>query len=549
MRTIKLAIPILFIILFFVLHLPGVSLPYHQDEWKNVSASATVIGAGAFFAHPPLMQMMFVAVYKIFGVDYFRLFPLLVSFASTILLYLVVRNRMNIKIALWSIVLYATNFYAVLGSLVPDVDGAILPFFFLLSVYTYDKWMDFQKFKWFLLLIGSLLVGFLIKLSFVLVVGTLTVDYIFNQWQNITTRKVVLGLTTLTGFGLIYVFLLYLIHFIYPAFDLDIMFGHANQFAGDVGRNWIQVIVQGVKAIFYLSPLLFVPLLYLSKETFKRLRIFFIYLILGSIFYFVLFDFSRGALDKYLMFAIIPLVVIIGTILRDLLNFQYQINKKSFLVYIAIGIAISVLLIVTNFMTHAVVPLYPKEEWFNRVLHFDWKILNPFNGGSGPLGFYVSFLFIAVSFVISLIIGVIGYFKKEWRGGVTVILMIIGLTYNLVFTEELMFGKINGSSSEVLKSSVSFITKTDSIKKVLSYNDIGNHELSMISKYAGRIYATPQSETGYKKKFTEFDGHYLVVEIPKMSGFYQNFFKGCQILFETSSGKITGRVYNCPQNQ
>ena len=38
------------LIIFTGLRLGGIYLPYHQDEWKNVSASSTVAGAGSFFA-------------------------------------------------------------------------------------------------------------------------------------------------------------------------------------------------------------------------------------------------------------------------------------------------------------------------------------------------------------------------------------------------------------------------------------------------------------------------------------------------------------------
>ena len=64
-----------------------------------------------------------------------------------------------------------------------------------------------------------------------------------------------------------------------------------------------------------------------------------------------------------------------------------------------------------------------------------------------------------------------------------------------------MFGKINGSAPQVLRDTVAFIKKTNSIKSVLTYNDTGNQYLSDMKKYGGRIYATPESESGYKKSF------------------------------------------------
>ncbi|MEK7499666.1 MAG: hypothetical protein AAB649_03600, partial [Patescibacteria group bacterium] len=84
-------------------------------------------------------------------------------------------------------------------------------------------------------------------------------------------------------------------------------------------------------------------------------------------------------------------------------------------------------------------------------------------------------------------------FKKSARPRLAVILVIVGLTYNFVFAEEFLFGKINGSAPETLLASVEFIRTQPEITKVLTFNDIGAGNLSLIGKYAGRIYATPDA--------------------------------------------------------
>ena len=385
-------------LVFVGLRLFGVHLPYHQDEWKNVSASRTVEGAGAFFAHPPLMQMIFVAGNFIFGGDYMRVLPFLFSIASLFLLYFVVRNRLGKKEALWSAALFSICFYNILGSLSPDVDGAILPFLFLVAVFSYDKFaptLESKKdWKWLSLLVVALLVGFLIKLSFILVIGTILIDYVWSHYRKMNRREIFFSVLGIFGFGLAYVALLYGIRFVYPAFDMSIMMGHAKQFTEE-GRNWIQIFVQGLKAIYYLSPLLIIPVLFINKDIFKKTRIFFIYLILGFIFYFILFDFSRGALDKYIMFAIVPLSVIGGAIFANIFKNINSLKENRIGRFVILGIILSGFLISLNFTSHSIVPLYPKTEWFGKVIHFEWNFLNPFHGGSGPLGFYVSFLFIA----------------------------------------------------------------------------------------------------------------------------------------------------------
>lgn len=534
---------------FLALRLPGIHLPYHQDEWKNVAASATVSGAGNFFAHPPLMQMLFVGAYAVLGTDYMRLFPLLFSAASAVLLYFVVRDRSNRRSAVLSVSLFAICFYNILGSLQPDVDGAILPFFFLLALFAYDKLRrpDIQnRGLWSALFILASLSGLLVKLNFILAIAAIILDYLWSIRKQAFFRKAAVSLLSFAAFVLVYIGLLYLIQRIYPAFSVSLMLDHASQYSG--GRNWTQIIVQGVKAIYYLSPLLLVPLLFVSRAVLKKTLPFCLYLAVGFIFYFVLFDFSKAALDKYLLFAVVPLAAIVGNILDGLFTREASRRIKWAVV---IGLAVALVIVLLNFLPQSVVALYPKDLWFSRVLHGHWNILTPFNGGSGPLGFYVSFLFIASSFIMSILVALVAVFKKSWRVPAVVIVAIIGLSYNAVFAEELMSGRINGSAPQVLADAVAYIGRNDAIKQVLTYNDTGNGPLTLVGKYAGRIYATPEAEDGYKQKFAAFDGQYLVVDIPRFdpAGFYYRFFAQCRVLFESDSANITAKVYDCPHDQ
>ena len=561
-------------VLFLVLRLPGVDLPYHQDEWKNVATSETVAGAGTFYAHPPLMQMMFVAAHAVFGVDHFRLFPLLFSIGSAILLYFVIKDRSDRRTAAISVGLLAVCFYNILGSLSPDVDGAILPFFFLLAVFAYDRWHraePAQRGYWLAALIVVLLLGLLIKLNFILGIGAIAADYLWSIRKQLSFRWAGAGILGAAVFVAVYIGLLYLIQAVYPAFSISLMLDHANQYSGDAGRNWLQIIVQGAKAIYYISPLMLVPLLFSSREIFKKTLPFWLYLAIGFLFYFVVFDFSRAALDKYLMFAIVPLAAITGMILskvfdswscpqaRTVLREEEDARRTSERMYccrregaaIIIGLIIAVILIALNFLPQSVVALYPKTLWFSRVIHGYWNILTPLNGGSGPMGFYISFLFIAFSYLVAAGIALIGLFKKSWRDCALIILVIIGLAYNGVFAEEFLYGGINGNAPQVLQEAVIFIKNSEDIKQVITYNDIGAGPLSIMGKYAGRIYATPESEGGYRAKFAAFDGQYLVVDIPKLDpgGFYHKFFAQCRTLFGSDSKNVTARVYDCPHDQ
>jgi hypothetical protein len=174
-------------------------------------------------------------------------------------------------------------------------------------------------------------------------------------------------------------------------------------------------------------------------------------------------------------------------------------------------------------------------------------MLIPFNGGSGPMGFYVSFLFIALVFLISFVIMIAGIFKPTWRQSALAILICLGLTYSLIFTEEYVFGKISGSASEVLRSSLTYVKADKSGDQYITYNDIGAYELSAMHKYAGRFYVAPELEGTNLERLGKFNGKYLIVDMPRIdtnSG-YAIFFKSCTVLASSTSGQIKGYIYSC----
>ncbi len=590
------------LVLFTLVRLPGIDLPYHQDEWKNVSASRNVTDAGLFFAHPPLQQMIFVAAHKVLGDDYMRVFPLLFGLGTALLLFLAVRRRLGEKAAFWSLGLFLICYYNIYASLMPDFDGSGLPFFFLLALYAYDRFNQSSrgifsrvseiastKWRWFTLLVCALLCGFLIKLSFILVIAVFILDYLwinrerFALWKIVkrptdTANPRIQGLRKLggfiavcAGFGALYVLALFLVQGIYPAFNIKFMLGHANQFSeAGAGRNILQVVVQGVKAIYYLSPLVLLLPLWGTREIWRKTRPLWLYLLAGFLFYFVVFDFSGGALDKYLMFAIVPLVAIGGGVLAHIFGHLEKEHRElpglpvangegsSFRTilqnnwaWICVGLIITAVLISFNSVAQIVVPLYPKTAWFSRVLHGEWNVLTPLTGGSGPMGFYISFLFIAASYIVGVLAIVFGWFKKSWRGGLGIILILVGLGYNIVFAQELFSGSYNGNSAAVLNESLGYLDAHPEIKKVITYNDIGAGPLLIRDLYANRFYAAPQFEEGHKVRFADHvaqGGHFLVVGIPPLyDGFYSDFFSKCDTLFETRHKVIIGRVYSCKQ--
>ena len=154
------------------LKLLGVGLPYHQDEWKVARFVVDPASMAGIFHHPPLTELLFRLAGWLFPPELLRLVPLVFTAASYGILYLVVERRAGFKATLLAVILSGTVAYGTLAALMLDTDGVVLPFFMLCAVYAYDRWRESTgkiRILFGGLLLVALVLGFLVKLSFVIV--------------------------------------------------------------------------------------------------------------------------------------------------------------------------------------------------------------------------------------------------------------------------------------------------------------------------------------------------------------------------------------------
>lgn len=544
-------------IIFFVLLLIfvsvrffGIPVSYHQDELRIALDidKPYVWYATNSYGHGPLMNFIYSVSGIFFGSAQMRLFPLLFSIFNFLLLFLLVKKLFGPKSALWSLALYTVSYFSVLASLMIDVDGAVLPFFFLLSLAAFSKWRflegDTASWRWLTITLLALAAGFMVKFSFILAMGVLGVEVFYRIWDKGNKKLIIkygLGAVLLLS---AMVLILLNTHRVIPDYSIQDAIIHARGFIKFSGRNHFQTIVQTTKALFFASPILIAPLVFIKKEDAYKLRIFITFLVLGLIFYLVLFDFSLGALDKYLQFIIVPLSIIGGVSLsRIFANSEF----KKFPSSIIVGVVAACLLFATQFVGHFVPPLWPKSEWINRVIEFRWNFLMPFTGGSGPVGFYVSWLYIALNWIIVAILVVWSFFKNRRRESLLAIVIVLSVGYNTVFIEEYLFGRINGNVTNLINRAVAFIDKDPHIDKVVKYNNIAGYELAKIHKNDRRLYVAPKYEPFNREEMSKFSGHYLVIDMPRLdqSGFYVKYFSLCDVVYKDFSQKITATIYDC----
>lgn len=535
-----------FAVLFVFLHIPGLDQPYHQDEYKWPMIVNPALTEPGGIPHPPVGEFIYRQAGQIIGYDNFRIVPFVFGLLNLFLLFYLSKTIFNLKTAFWVIGLFTVSFYSLLASLMVDTDGAIMPFFFLLSVVAYYKLridsfsLSKQNYKWLALLVVSIIFGFLVKVSFFLVPASLALD--FSIYKKVFSDKKLLLKYLLFGLGvaIFFVAVLFLAKIVFPFFDISKALKYWKHFANFNNRGWGQTFIQFIKAIFYLSPLLiFTPFL-INKEIVKNTRPLIIFIAFGLIFYILLFDFSIGALDRYFQFLIIPLSVISGAVLS-----KYIECKKDYkMIY---PLVISGIIFLIQFANHFVPSLHPKSEWIDRVISLKWNFLYPFSGGSGPLGFYISFAFIGLFWVFSFIMFLIFLKNRNLKNYVLSGLMIFGLFYNAIFIEEYLFGKINGYAPALVRDSVEFIKNNPDIKKVVVYNDNGGDEIRKTGKYFRRMYATPQFEREYKKILSDFNGHILFINIPQLNNdsFYYQYFSTCKSIYYDSHRYIKSQILDC----
>ncbi len=537
------------VVIFLVIRVPGLSEPLHQDEYKwPIIANPINQTSDLQIPHPPLSEFIYRTAGELVGFNiHFRLVPLLFGTLSLVLFYYVLKKRFGKQVGYVGALLFTLSYFSILASLMVDTDGAVMPFFFLCMLLAYDTWRTAQTKKnmWLGLAVVFAILGLFIKVSFVLAIGAVVADFLWEKRKLLKTQDIIRYGGYGVGFIVGFIVLLILSQKLFPFFSLSGSVTYWEHFATG-SRNWFQTFIQLVKAILYASPFLCLIPLFTPRHKLKELVPFLSYLIFGFIFYIILFDFSLGALDRYLQFIIIPLCALTAVAIVSVLGEPSA--TKADRNHIFSGTILSLLVLCVCFLSQSVPSLYPKSAWVSRVFSLHWNFLYVFSGGSGPFPFYVSFLFMALIWIVSLVLVVGAFFLPEWRKKTLLILIPLGLVYNAVFAEEYLFGLINGSAPHLLAGAVEFIKNNPDVKKVVVYNDNGGYEIQQIGKYEKRLYTSPEFDINEKViGLNTYKDFYFELNIPRIdpASVYRRYLDSCPIVYNQTDHYISAIVYDC----
>lgn len=537
----------LVLIVFFALRLPAFNQIYHQDEYRWATIANPVFD-NFTGPHPPINKYSLRYFGMVFGYDNLRAIPLMFGFLNLIILFFVVRKiTSDFKAALFAMFIYAINVYAIVANMQIDIDGAMLPFFGLVFYLAYINLLEKGRSRfWLIVLAFSIVGGFMAKLSFFLFVGAAILDYIVYivksdgfSLSNIIKRVYKIGLAMVAG-GI----------FIFIAFSFwsdGVVIDYAKHFKifNFGSRAYFEMFFKVMKSLVWLSPLLFIPVIggLFNKDLFNKYRFWYIYIALNLFLYLVIFDFAKLTIERYMMFLVVPSVIISTDFIYRLIR-EFNIGRfvfiSSFSAIFFAGIAMYL-----RSINQVVLPLNPKVEYLNRVKDFDFNFLIPLTGGSGPIGFYVSAFFVLVICLLMAVFLAGGLVNNKNKIYFVSLFLIFGLGYNFVLANEYLSGNLYGSVPNVARDAVDYVVNNPSIGKVITYYDIGAYKLRLADKYHSRFYTAPSRD--YTAKISTYRGQYMIVDFPSIGqdARYWPFLEKCAVLKEFKDKKVRALILDC----
>jgi len=527
----------LLVLLFIATRFFGLDQLYHQDEYRWVSQVYSAEFGEVDSPHPPVMQSLLSWGGKVFGYDNLRVVPFIFGVLSLILIYAVsLKLTGNKKIAYVASGLYIINIYSLIASLMLDIDGTIMPFFVLLAYYFYLRAFKDGKSKFILPLVLVMIVGFFTKLSYVLFAGALAVEYLWTLYDKGKFRREIKKAGLILGISGILIAGLYLL---YGKTDPRFVEYSTNFKIFDfASRAYFELFLRLLKFFIWLSPLLFLPMVYglFRKDFFTKYRLWYVYSLFNLLFYLVIFDFARLPVERYFMFIIAPAAIISGQVVYSLFS---GLNKKHFFLSV---LGFAVLLAFTFLIAYDVVPLNPKEAYVQKVKNLDFNFLIPMTGGSGPIGFYVSAPFVLGSWIVGLFW--LLFNKKKLA---IAFFVVFGVGYNVLLSSENLAGAFYGNVNNITKKSVEYVINNKEVddNSVVTYYDAGVYYLKIADKYLGRFYTAPSRD--YSSRLTSHRGHYMIVDFPAIDkdSLYWKLVSKCELAQKFTDKYVDSYIFDC----
>lgn len=524
-------------IIVFALILRGFALGqiYHQDEYKWAQIVDPAYGLQGTIPHPPLGEFLYHHWGSWFGFGALRGLPFLITIVNFALLGVLILRERSEKHLLITYALLGCSLAGVIASVQIDIDGAILIFWTLLAWLGARIWLDEGCSHGVWILLAACVGGMLSKLSFILVPTALAIPWLFSFRKHVTKKTLGIGaIVVIVGMAALLLPAVQELGFIQYAKSISV--------GGLHSRSWSQLLLHNTKVLVMLGPAVLLFIYGCVTQPRRYVREIW-YSVVQVTFYDILFDFTHRAIDRYLLVLCIPVVLVAADVLTQWM--KHLDDRKRFLRIIPL--VPLVLTAVVCMLPKALVPLHPKAAFLARVTSGDLRFLIPITGGSGPIGFFIPADVVFAMFAMLFIVIVVGIYRPFMRRCMSYTAMVIILVYGVVFSLEYSRGIFYGSASQVAKSALRYIQENGDIQNVITYNDIGGWELGEMGKYFKRFYMNPEFAETNERKFSQYNGHYLVVSMPPLNPASKQarYFTECEQVYQNRSKRVMSQVYDC----
>jgi len=393
--------------------------------------------------HMPLAMIFFKLSTLIFGYSNFalRLVPLIFGIGIFFLVYSLGKRIYNKETGLLGCLLLAISFWPTVAFTTIDMDGAVLSFFILLSIYFFvRKQFILAGICLSLCTITRIISGGMIL--FIIFVYYLVLVYLERARLKDYFKEFML---VVGGFIVTVIPLLFILYFFNPSFYGSFYLKPIELITGifsSSGSTWgtLALALLSLSVLLWATPLLIFPLLFRRFE--KKDLLFYLLIIIP----FVVFVFSGkgGDPSRYTSIVIPYLAIICG-------NWIYSVRKDiiSSLFWI-----VSVATLLGFFVYNYLVPFAPPLNYIDFLHSLGerfFSVLFIF-GGSTANPFYISFFLIFTVFLVSFLLFL---FKTISFKHVVTLFLAIALAFNVFLVVEYNFAltqpDIKGIGKEMIE--------------------------------------------------------------------------------------------------
>ncbi len=562
------AIMIIFIAALLI-RLIGVNDIMYNDEATRAVAirDSGFLGnlVGKDTGHPPLYSWIAMSFTSLLGMStaVFRLIHIIFGVLTIYLVFIIARRYFGSKAALWSVAIIGFSYYHILASIQITIDGSLLAFFYLLTIYFFMRYSEadsrdelafnsgkknfitnrfkinqFRINKWLPLAGLAFGLAMLTKVSAVLVLPPIV---IYSLIKSKSIKKAAGELAVVCAIGAL-MFSSYLVLSVFDPSGIEFVKARAQEVAVNSPINLSLLAIQFVQAAIWMGPFIlgmillsFFWLIDRGEDKQGKKNTYLMLLFIATIVFFYVFIIRDNfrPVERYFMVLTAPISILAGAYLS-----RIKFEKKHLLIFTSVFVIFSGFLVWLNLKQNEYLPFYPKEEFIRHAAGFDWTIYTPFLGNEGPVGFYLSLDSIAYSFILAFIaLGI--YLAAEHAGrerksnrretlaiSALAVFLAISAAFNLIITEEYLIGKMNPDIEKVSSEMIDYVQKNDVKTPLLFFRNFAL-EFYTEPKYGECPYQLAywdecsidftDNKNPRKLELIEKGGTIIVVDFPKIS--------------------------------